>query len=74
MVDPVGEPDPLQIGFKGLPVLRGLIPFKTGVYPFQGLADLQVVAVVLVPDDVPACQPGLGELIDEFLFIRGEGF
>ena len=73
VVDAVGEPDAFNVGHELGPA--GVVPvaFVARDDGLEGAADLEVVLVVLVEDDVPAADGGFAEVIDQFLLGRRQG-
>lgn len=65
VVDAGGEPEALQIDFKGAEVVVGAVALVVGIHFLKGTADAEVVASVLVEEDVAAREGGFLEVIDE---------
>ena len=66
------EPYTLGVGHEVLPFLSLLVALEVGVYGLQHLADNEVVASVLVEQDVAALQRSLLEVVNKFLLVERE--
>ena len=65
VVDAVAEPDPFQVDGEGLEEVAVPVALVAGVDGFEHAADAQVVAPVLVEEDVAPLQGGFGKVIDK---------
>ena len=68
----VREPYALHVGHKVLPILGRLVALIVGIHCLQHLANDEVVASVLVEQDVASLQGSLLEVIHEFLLVEGQ--
>ncbi len=59
----VGEPDSFDIDHKFLEILAAAIPGEILYYGFQRSSNFNIVFVVLIPDDVPAGERRLIQII-----------
>ena len=72
MVDAVAEPHLLEVLLEGFVVLGGLVAVVRGINCLEQGADLEVVAAVLVPNDVSPGLCCLAEIVDHELLVERE--
>ena len=65
VMDSVGEFDLFEIFFEPAELRVVAVTFVIGIDIFEKIANGQIVAAVLIPEDVAACQSGLGQIVDE---------
>ena len=68
----VGEPYALCVGDEGAPLLGGLVALIVGIDRLEHLTDDEVVATVLVEEDIASVQGCLLKVIYEFLLVECE--
>ena len=74
VVDAVGEECIFGIVYELLTfgiILVVTVPFDDG---FQGFSDGQVMSVLLIPEDIPAVESGLNEVVNQFFLGEVEFF
>ena len=72
VVDAVAEPDAFQVDGERAVEVALAVALVVGVDGFEQAADAQVVAPVLVKEDVAALKGGLGEVVDEGFLPEAE--
>ena len=70
VVNAVREPNSLEICYHILEVLCFSVAFVIRIYSFQHTTDAQVVATVLVEEDVASCQRGFAEVVNQRLLFQ----
>ena len=70
MMDAVGEPHTLQIQHKFVPFLRGLVAGVVLVHALADAANTQIVAAILVRQDVPTPQCGFAQVVHKSLLLN----
>ena len=70
VVNTVGKPYALEVFFEVDELSGSLVAFVLCVECFEGTADTQVVAAVLVEEDITAVQGCFGEVINEGLLLE----
>ncbi len=71
-MDAVREEHLLGVDPERLPVGAGALALVTGQHALERFAEQQIVAVLLVPEDIAARQARLIEIIREFLLLQGK--
>ncbi len=70
VVDAVREPDSLHVNEEPVPLIRGSVAIERPDDVLQCGPDSEIVAVILIPDDVAAGQARLIEEVDELLLLQ----
>ncbi len=70
VVNTIAKPHLLQIFLEIFIVFRIFVALIIGVDIFEKFAYLEVVAAVLIPDNVAASLSGFAQVIDHFLLIE----
>ena len=72
MVDAVAELNLFEVCFKSLELRVVFVAVIRFVYVFEQIAQLQIVFVVLIPEDVSAVESRFGEIVHEFFLLEGQ--
>ena len=70
VMDAVGKLDLFEILLESLVVGAVAVAGEIGIDTFEHLTDLEVILVVLIPEDVAAPESGFGKIIDQTFLIE----
>ena len=70
MVDPIGEPDTLEINREIFKIITTPVTFKIGINGFQRFPNQKIVFAILIIGDIPSRQCSLAEVVDQFFLLQ----